>query len=74
MYRSLLKNHLAPTFGNYNVCDIKEADVRRWRKERLGAVGQSTVAKAYQLLKSITSTAVEDEPMPDQRGRHPGHP
>ncbi|MEO3811948.1 tyrosine-type recombinase/integrase [Sphaerisporangium sp. B11E5] len=61
LYRSLLKNHLVPTFGNYNVCDLKEADVRRWRKERLGVVGQSTVAKAYQLLKSIMSTAVEDE-------------
>jgi integrase len=61
LYRSLLKNHLAPMFGNLNVCDIKEADVRRWRKERLGVVGQSTVAKAYQLLKSIMNTAVEDE-------------
>ncbi|WP_245966985.1 tyrosine-type recombinase/integrase [Sphaerisporangium album] len=61
LYRSLLKNHLAPTFGNVNLGDIKDADVRRWRKERLGTVGQSTVAKAYQLFKSIMSTAVEDE-------------
>lgn len=61
LYRGLLKNHLAPTFGNCYLSDIKEADVRRWRKERLGVVGQSTVAKAYQLLKSIMGTAVEDE-------------
>lgn len=61
LYRGLLKNHLAPTFGNRNLADIKEADVRRWRKERLGVVGQSTVAKAYQLLKSIMGTAVDDE-------------
>jgi integrase len=61
LYRGLLRNHLLPTFGNYNLADIREADVRRWRKERLGAVGQSTVAKAYQLLKSILSTAVDDE-------------
>ncbi|MER5628044.1 site-specific integrase [Streptosporangium sp. NPDC002544] len=61
LYRGLLKNHLAPTFGNHHLADIKEADVRRWRKERLGVVGQSTVAKAYQLLKSIMGTAVDDE-------------
>lgn len=61
LYRGLLKNHLAPTFGKFALSDIKDADVRRWRKERLGAVGQSTVAKAYQLLKSILNTAAEDE-------------
>jgi integrase len=61
LYRGLLRNHLNPTFGNYDLADIREADVRRWRKERLGKVGQSTVAKAYQLLKSILSTAVDDE-------------
>jgi integrase len=61
LYRSLLRNHLAPTFGNYQISDIQEADVRRWRKERLGKVGQSTVAKAYQLLKSILNTAIDDE-------------
>jgi integrase len=61
LYRGLLKNHLAPTFGNVNLCDIREADVRRWRKARLEVVGQSTVAKSYQLLKSILNTAVDDE-------------
>ncbi|MFV2175395.1 tyrosine-type recombinase/integrase [Actinomadura sp. LOL_016] len=61
LYRSLLRNHLSPTFGSYDLADIREADVRRWRKERLGVVGQSTVAKAYQLLKSILNTAVDDE-------------
>jgi integrase len=61
LYRSLLRNHLVPTFGKVQVAEIRDADVRRWRKERLSAVGQSTVAKAYQLLKSILNTAVEDE-------------
>ncbi|MBO3752944.1 site-specific integrase [Streptosporangiaceae bacterium NEAU-GS5] len=61
LYRGLLKNHLGPFFGNRLLIEIKEADVRRWRKERLGAMGQSTVAKAYQLLKSIMNTAVDDE-------------
>ncbi|WP_344595969.1 tyrosine-type recombinase/integrase [Actinomadura vinacea] len=61
LYRGLLRNHLVPTFGNVDLVDIREADVRRWRKERLRKVGQSTVAKAYQLLKSILNTAVDDE-------------
>ena len=60
LYRSLLRNHLMPTFGRYLLCDITEADVRRWRKERFQVVGQSTVAKAYQLLRSILNTAVDD--------------
>lgn len=61
LYRGLLRNHLLPTFGKVSLVDIKEADVRRWRKKRLGVVGQSTVAKVYQLLKSIMNTAVDDE-------------
>ncbi|MBO2445621.1 site-specific integrase [Actinomadura barringtoniae] len=61
LYRGLLRNHLVPTFGKRQIADIREADVRRWRKQRLKAVGQSTVAKAYQLLKSVLNTAVEDE-------------
>ncbi|WP_258572573.1 tyrosine-type recombinase/integrase [Actinomadura parmotrematis] len=61
LYRSLLRNHLLPTFGGYDLGDIREGDVRRWRKERLSQTGQSTVAKAYQLLKSILNTAVDDQ-------------
>jgi hypothetical protein len=51
LYRGLLKNHLA-TFGNVDLGDIREGDVRRWRKERLDAgprqsrpFGPVTVAK-----------------------------
>jgi len=67
LYRGLLKNHLAPYFGNVDLADIREADVRRWRKERLDAgphparpYGPVTVAKAYRLLHAIMSTAVDD--------------
>jgi|SRR5579859_6012888 len=68
LYRGLLKSHLAPTFGNTDVCDIREGDVRRWRKERLDAgrrrrkrpFGPITVAKAYRLLHSVLNTAVDD--------------
>ena len=35
LYRGLLKNHLRPTFGNTDLGDIHEADIRRWRRERL---------------------------------------
>jgi len=67
LYAGLLKNHLAPAFGNIDLGDIHEADIRRWRKERLDAgkrqarpFGQVTVAKAYRLLRAILNTAVED--------------
>ncbi|MBV7697597.1 site-specific integrase [Streptomyces sp. TRM70350] len=62
LYASLLRLHLAPTFGAMAVADITPAAVRTWRRARLDAgVGPSTVAKAYALLRTILGTAVEDE-------------
>jgi integrase len=67
LYRGLLKNHLKPTFGNVDLGDVREGDIRRWRKERLTAgpkqkrpFGPVTVAKAYRLVHAIMTTAVED--------------
>ncbi len=41
--------------------DIREPDVRRWRKNLLDAqVSAVTVAKAYRPLKAIFNTAVDD--------------
>jgi integrase len=67
LYRGLLKNHLRSTFGHVDLGNIHEADVRRWRKERLDAgprqarpFGPVTVAKAYRLLHAIMATAVDD--------------
>lgn len=61
-YRGLLKNHIAPTLGALAVNEIKDAQVRRWRKKLVDAeVGEATIARAYQLLKSIMNTAIEDE-------------
>jgi integrase len=67
LYRGLLKNHLAAAFGNVDIGDIREGDIRRWRKERLDAgrrqsrpFGPVTVAKAYRLLHTIMNTAVDD--------------
>jgi integrase len=43
------------------MADIREPDVRRWRKNLLDAqVSAVTLAKAYRLLKAIFNTAVDD--------------
>jgi integrase len=61
LYRYLLRRHLAPGLGTTSLADIREPQVRRWRKERLDAgVSEVTVAKAYRLLKAIMNTAVDD--------------
>jgi integrase len=61
-YEGILRNHLTPTFGSRDVCDIKEAHVRQWRKERLDSrAGAPTIVKAYRLLRAILYTAVDDE-------------
>lgn len=62
LYRGLLKNHLMPTFGDKGLNEIKEADVRRWRKKLLDAgTGAVTVAKAYRLMRAILNTAVNED-------------
>ncbi|WP_329457902.1 tyrosine-type recombinase/integrase [Streptomyces sp. NBC_01497] len=62
LYRSLLRNHLVPTFGTVAVADITPAMVRAWRVARLGSgVGPSTVAKSYALMRAVLMTAVEDQ-------------
>jgi integrase len=61
LYRYLLRSHIDPAFGARSLADIKEPDVRRWRKNLLDAqVSAVTVAKAYRLLKAIFNTAVDD--------------
>jgi integrase len=67
LYRGLLKNHLASAFGKVDLRDIRESDVRSWRKERLTAgpqqerpFGPVTVAKAYRLLHAILNTVTDD--------------
>lgn len=62
LYTSLLRLHLLPTFGRMAVADITSAAVRSWRRDCLDVgTGPSTVAKAYALLRTIMSTAVEDD-------------
>ena len=60
-YRYVLANHLTPALGSRAVAEIKERNIRRWRKNLLdGGVSVATTAKAYRLLKAIMNTAVDD--------------
>jgi integrase len=61
VYRYVLDRHVVPTFGNRAIADIREAHVRRWRKDLLDAGASPTsAAKAYRLLKAILNTATDD--------------
>lgn len=62
LYRRLLRLHILPTFGTYDLDEITPPLVRTWRTERLRTTdARTTVAKAYRLLKAIMETAVDDE-------------
>ena len=68
LYELLLRLHLLPTFGELNIADIRQEDVRAWRATRLKIgplqerpFGSVTVAKAYRLLRAILNTAVRDK-------------
>ncbi|MBP0452069.1 site-specific integrase [Kitasatospora sp. RG8] len=60
-YEGVLRLHIQPTFGARLVSDITPPRVRTWRTRLLEVgVGEPTVVKAYQLLRSIMTTAVDD--------------
>jgi integrase len=68
LYELLLRLHLVPTFGEMNIGDIRQEDVRIWRAVQLRSgpqqerpFGPVTVAKAYRLLRAILNTAVRDK-------------
>ncbi|MFE2115562.1 tyrosine-type recombinase/integrase [Streptomyces microflavus] len=61
LYNRLLRLHLVPTFGVFDLDEITPPRVREWRAERLTATGATTVAKSYRLLKAILETATDDE-------------
>ena len=61
LYRSQLRRHLLPTFGDTQLDAISPADVRRWYAGRIETgLSTVTVAKQYRLLRAILSTAVDD--------------
>jgi len=59
---TLVRLHIAPYLGHMELGAIRDPHIRRWYKQ-LGdnGVGAATVARSYQLLKSILNTAVQDE-------------
>ncbi len=59
---TLVRLYIAPHLGDLAIGDIRDPHIRRWYKQ-LGdnKVGAATIARTYQLLKSIFNTAVEDE-------------
>jgi integrase len=60
-YAQLLRDHIHPTFGDTLVPSISPADVRTWHAALNGRTGPTARAHAYDLLRSIMKTAVDDE-------------
>ncbi|GHJ91048.1 putative prophage phiRv2 integrase [Streptomyces sp. NE5-10] len=59
---SALRLHILPTFADVVLSEITTPQIRRWRASLLeSGVGEPTVAKAYQILRAIMNTAVDDE-------------
>ncbi|MER5485024.1 site-specific integrase [Streptomyces sp. NPDC002812] len=59
---AVIRLHIKPTFGASTLADITTVRVRTWRGQLLAAgVGEPTVVKAYQLLRAMLNTAVDDE-------------
>ncbi|MGI5139191.1 MULTISPECIES: tyrosine-type recombinase/integrase [unclassified Streptomyces] len=58
---SVIRLHLRPTFGARALSSITTAQVRAWRTECLTRTGEPTVVKAYQIMRAILNTAVDDE-------------
>ncbi|WP_329547866.1 tyrosine-type recombinase/integrase [Streptomyces sp. NBC_01356] len=57
----VLNLHILPTFRTVPLREITTPQVRRWRTDLLDAgVGPATVSKAYQVLRAIMNTAVDD--------------
>lgn len=62
LYEGLLRLHIAPALGAFDIADLTPARVRSWRKGLLDdGIGATTVAKSYRLLRSVLNTAVDDE-------------
>ncbi|MFE4589010.1 tyrosine-type recombinase/integrase [Streptomyces laurentii] len=58
----VLRLHIKPTFGVGTLAAITTPRVRAWRTALLDSgIGEPTVVKAYQLLRAILNTAVDDE-------------
>jgi integrase len=61
LYKRLLRIHLAPTFGEFDLDQITAPRIRTWRAALLDADKRITAAKAYRLLKAVLATATDDD-------------
>lgn len=62
LYEYLLRLHICPRLGGFELAELTPIIVRQWFSELSGGtIGPSTVAKCYRLLRTILTTAVEDE-------------
>lgn len=62
LYSGLLRLHVEPSLGRYDLVDLTPARIRAWRKGLLdGGLGEVTVAKCYRFLRGVLNTAVDDE-------------
>ncbi len=64
LYRSELKCHLNPAFGDLPLIEISKRAVRSWHASLVQSRSQVTAAKCYRLLAAILNTAVDDELIP----------
>lgn len=73
-YRRLLEQWLYPTFGNKPLSAITPTAVRQWHNHSVGEDGHGATmrAHAYTLLKSVLSTAVDDDVIPSNPCRVKG--
>lgn len=60
-HESVIRLHLLPTFCARPLSSITTAQVRAWRTACLTRTGEPTVVKAYQILRAVLNTAVDDE-------------
>ena len=61
LYKTLMRLHIEPPLGKYQLRQVDAGTVRTWRQGLLdGGLGPSTVAKSYRLLRSMFATAVDD--------------
>jgi len=71
LYAHLLARHIIPALGTFTLVDLSPEDVRTWYAG-IAAEHPSTAAKAYRLLSSVMSRAVDDGTISRSPCRIPG--
>jgi integrase len=61
LYGNLLRVHLAPAFGEWDLDEITAPRVRAWYADLTATGKRVTAAKCYRLLSAILATATDDE-------------